>query len=193
MRRLATGILTLACIGVTAGANGFWNDGCAHPVRAGYRTSSVGHRIEAGYRANVQWPSPYVCPDRMHVRAPFDLMVQNGWRRQNLLSPHHFNAEGTALSTAGELKVRWILTQAPPQFRQIFVERSIDPNQTAQRLAIAEQFAVQVAPGEQPMITETNLIAEGRPASVVDAINTRSREYPLPVQLPQWQDTQEVE
>jgi hypothetical protein len=170
----------LACFGVTAGANGFWFDVAVH-------------RIKTGYRENVRWPSPYVCPDRMHVRAPFDLMVQNGWRRQNLLSPHHFNEDGTALSTAGELKVRWILTQAPPQFRQIFIERSIDPNVTQRRLAIAEQFAAQVTPGEEPIVSDTNLIAEGRPASVVDAINTRFMESPPPVQLPQWNDNPTLE
>lgn len=171
MKRLICGIVLLACCSWAAGAQAFWLDAFVH-------------KVETGRRANEQWPSPYVCPDRVHVRAPFEQMVQNGWRRQNLLSPHHFNEDGTALTTAGELKVRWIMTQAPEQYRQIFVERSINPDHTAQRVAIAQQYASQVGLGEQPMVSETNLVSDGRPASIVDAIGTRFQESMPPPVLP---------
>jgi hypothetical protein len=161
----------LACVGWVAGAQAFWLD-------------SFFNHVETGRRANAQWPAPYVCPDRAHVRAPFEQMVQNGWRRQNLMAPYHFKEDGATLTTAGELKVRWILTQAPPQHRQIFVERAFNPTETAKRMEAVQQFAGLIAMGDQPMVTETDMIAEGRPASVVDAIGVRFLESMPPPVLP---------
>ena len=96
---------------------------------------SMDQYLECGYHRNVLWPWPYVCPDRIAVREPFDMMVTNGWRRQNLLGSHHFDPNTNGLSEAGQLQVRWILTQAPPGRRQIYIERSIDPSTTAVRMA----------------------------------------------------------
>jgi hypothetical protein len=112
-------------------------------------------------------------------------MVENGWRRQNLLGPHHFNSETNKLTTAGELRVRWIMTQAPPNRRNIFVERSIEPDITAQRIEMVREYAAQVVvDGQMAQITDTHLISEGRPASVVDATNVRFQESLPPPILP---------
>ena len=62
------------------------------------------HNIKRGYHRNEAWPFPFFCPDRASVREPFRIMVDNGWRRQNLLGEHHFNAETNRLTTAGELR-----------------------------------------------------------------------------------------
>jgi len=144
---------------------------------------SMAHHVKRGYRQNVLWPWPYICPDRMAVREPFAIMVNNGWRRQNLLGSHYFDPQTQQLTTAGELHVRWILTQAPPERRQLFIERSIDPAVTAQRVAAARQYASLVAvDGQVPPIYETNLMAEGRPATMVDMTNVRFMEnMPVPV------------
>lgn len=138
--------------------------------------------IRAGYYKNKAWPWPDNCPDRMSVRAPFETMVQNGWRRNNLLGPHHFNAQKGCLTRAGELKVHWIVTQAPPQHRQMFVERSLDPTVTSQRIASAQDFAKKIVlDGAVPSVQDTHLIAEGRPAGVVDFINVEFRNnMPIP-------------
>ena len=37
------------------------------------------------YRRNVEWPEPFLQPDRAATMMPFSLMIANGWRRQNLL------------------------------------------------------------------------------------------------------------
>jgi hypothetical protein len=141
--------------------------------------------IKAGYHRNAVWPWPYFCPDRAAVREPFAIMVDNGWRRQNLLGPHHFDPEQNALTTAGELKVRWIMTQAPPDRRSIFVERSIDSAVTAERIAAAERYAAQVAiDGQTPQVGDTHLVSEGRPATTVDAIYVRWQESMQPPVLP---------
>jgi len=81
--------------------------------------------IKQGYHVNKQWPWPYVCPDRIAVREPFCIMVNNGWRRENLLGAHHFNPDSNQLTSAGQLRVQWIMTQAPPDHRNIFVERAL--------------------------------------------------------------------
>jgi len=144
---------------------------------------STVHYVKSGYRRNVAWPYPYICPDRVAVREPFEIMVRNGWRRQNLLGAHFFNPLTNQLTTAGELQVRWIMIQAPPEFRQVFIERAIDPTITADRIAATRQYAARVSlDGQTPDVYETNMIADGRPASIVDATNVKFMEnMPVPV------------
>lgn len=146
---------------------------------------STAYYIKRGYHRNVAWPWPYICPDRMAVREPFAIMIENGWRRQNLLGEHHFNADANRLTMAGELKVRWIVTQAPAAHRSIFVERAVEPSVTDSRLATAREYASQVAiDGQAPQVFETYIVSEGRPASIVDSINVRFQESAVPPVLP---------
>lgn len=146
---------------------------------------SMVHYVESGHRQNIDWPWPYICPDRVAVRQPFELMVCNGWRRQNLLGSHHFDPETNQLNTAGELQVQWIMTQAPAAHRQVFVERSIHPTVTAQRTASANAYAARVAiAGQTPQVYDTYLMSEGRPARVVDLTNVRFLESMPPPVLP---------
>lgn len=141
--------------------------------------------VRTGYHRNAEWPWPFMCPDRVAVREPFCQMVDNGWRRQNLLGAHHFNYSNNKLTSAGELRVRWIMTQAPVNRRSIFVERSLSPDITAQRLELVREYAAQVAiDGDAAQVAETHLISEGRPASVVDATNVRFQESLPPPMLP---------
>ena len=142
-------------------------------------------QIQEGYCKNVMWPWPDFCPDRAHARAPFNVMVRNGWRRQNLLGPHHFSPETGELNTAGELKVHWVMTQAPQAYRQIFIERSLEQDVTDQRIVAARSYAEQVAlNGEVPVVQDTHLISEGRPASMIDFINVAFQESMPPPVLP---------
>ena len=173
MKRSVFAIAVLVAFGgLATSAKAVWIDDGAHYVKHGYRVNKV-------------WPWPYVCADRVAVREPFCMMINNGWRRQNLLGPHHFTANADKLTTAGELRVRWIMTQAPNQHRTIFIERDIDPSVTAQRLATARDYATNVSTdGQVAQVVETYLISEGRPASVVDATNVRFQESLPPPALP---------
>ena len=74
-------------------------------------------------------------------------MINNGWRRQNLLGQHHFNPDTNQLTTAGELRVQWIMTQAPPDRRNIFIERTLDGDVNAKRLAVVRDYATRVSIG----------------------------------------------
>ncbi|MCA9241862.1 MAG: hypothetical protein KDA37_16745 [Planctomycetales bacterium] len=126
---------------------------------------------------NERWPSPYVCPDRVNAHAPFEMMVSNGWRRQNLMGSHHFSSDSTQLTQAGELKVQWIMTQAPEAYRRMFVERSVDPAVTEQRIATVREYSVKLAQGgAAPQVSDTHIVSEGRPAATVDFVNTQFRE-----------------
>jgi hypothetical protein len=141
--------------------------------------------VRSGYHRNVMWPWPYTCPDRIAAREPFEIMIRNGWRRHNMLGSHHFNPETNQLTTAGQLHVRWIMTQAPATRRQLFIERSIDPDVTAERLAAARDYASRVTlDGGSPQVAETNLVAEGRPAATVDWTNVQFIEHMPPPVLP---------
>jgi hypothetical protein len=172
MRRILIAAGAVVVLSVASQARAVWVDQTAH-------------YIKHGYHVNTMWPWPYVCPDRIAVREPFCAMVNNGWRRQNLLGAHHFNPETNQLTTAGELRVRWIMTQAPPDRRNIFIERSVDSSVTATRMAAARDYASQVSiDGRPPQVTETYLMAEGRPAAVVDATNLKFQESTPPPVLP---------
>jgi hypothetical protein len=112
-----------------------------------------------------RWPYPYVCWDRAAARAPFPGMIENAWRRQNLVADYHFGADGTQLSEAGQGKVRWILTEAPLQHRTVFVRRGETPQQTAARMKAVGEYAAKIAPdGGPPSILESNLSPPGYPA-----------------------------
>ncbi len=111
------------------------------------------------------WPCPYVCWDREAARAPFPAMIQNAWRRQNLLADCHFTGSGGELSQAGQHKVRWILTEAPVEHRAIFVRRTDTPGQTVARVNAIREYAAKVAPDVGPLsIMETYLRPAGYPA-----------------------------
>jgi len=132
--------------------------------------------LESRREQQNQWPAQFVGQDRVAAKAPFDVMIQNGWRRQNLLGTHHFNEDCTKLTRSGELRVQWILTQAPPEHRQVFIERSLDPDVTQQRIATTNEFAkMVVADGSAIPAQETHILSSGRPAVEVDFVNTQFR------------------
>lgn len=173
MRRM---ILVTMAVGMVAGA-------VSQAGAVGF--DSAVRYVKSGYHRNVEWPWPYVCDDRIAVRQPFAIMVNNGWRHQNLLGQHHFDPTTEQLTKAGELKVQWIATQTPPNRRQIFVERSINPQVTEQRMAVARDYAAHIGTdGQPPQVYDTYLVSEGRPASIVDAVNVRFHESMPPPVLP---------
>jgi len=143
------------------------------------------HDFHYNFHLNNCWPLPYVYADRAHVRDTMESQVANGWRRQHLLGDHYFNSETSELTEAGQIKVRWILTQAPEHRRTLFVQRSLNPDVTQARIASVEQAASQVlGPGETPVIQDTHLMAEGHPAADVASTAIRYRDTKPAPQLP---------
>ncbi|MEO0529280.1 MAG: hypothetical protein AAF266_01755 [Planctomycetota bacterium] len=142
--------------------------------------------LETRRQENNRWPEQFVEADRANTMAPFNVMVQNGWRRQNLLGSHHFNEDGTKLSQSGKLRIQWILTQAPPQHRQLFVEQSLNEEHLANRIATANEFASEVSRDGYPAeAQQTHILSDGRPAVTVDFVNTQFRENMMIPALPE--------
>jgi hypothetical protein len=120
------------------------------------------------------WPAPFVCMDRQAVRAPFCIEVENGWRRQNMLSDFYFEPTTGQLTEAGKLKIRWIVFEAPSQHRDIFVHIAQSNEETQARLSAAAAEAAALAPqGQVPPVMQTSISDSGTPADRVDLIHRK--------------------
>ena len=176
----------LACVTLNS-ASAYWGTQCndCNTCQQPSTVSDAYQYLKAGYQTNSAWPYPHICPDRVRAHAPFETMVENGWRRQNLLGSHYFNPENGKLTRAGELKIEWVLTQTPPNRRQVYVERAMDPNVTDSRLAQVQEFANSIQlNGEQVAVMDTHVRSASRAASMVDAERNSFIESRPPAVLP---------
>ena len=167
--------------------------GSAHAQNCGNRcggghygpTSTYFETFEDSYIENLRWPKQYVHPARRGICQSFATMADNGWRRNNLLGKYHFAPEDEQLSDAGKAKVEWILTQAPPQRRTIFVERTTDAQRTADRVQSVQDLAANTNSAKGPAdVQETDIRDEGHPAGSVDAVFTGFSANQMPPVLP---------
>lgn len=143
------------------------------------------------YAQRNQWPFPYVCPDREAVRAPFAIMVHNGWRRQNMLCEEHFKEGTEELTEAGRLKVQRIMTEVPAPHRTIYVRRAESPETTAARIQAVQELAAKYSPDGSPaVVQETTLAPAGWSAERLDAINRKFHAALPSPQLSQPQNSQ---
>lgn len=166
----AAGLVALA-----AGAGATHGQQCAGHCSQWQSTygPSYSQAYRDSYYENKLWPNQYVAPSRRAICQAFQTQVNNGWRRNNLLGKYDFAPNGEGLSEAGRLRVEWILTTAPPQHRTIFVQRGVDPAQTAGRVAAVQTLAASMTPAVEPVaVQETYMADYGRPASSVDAVFT---------------------
>ena len=125
-------------------------------------------------RRNNAWPYPFLYADRVAVRAPFVVMVNNGWRRQNTLGAHHFREDSSDLTEAGEIKVRWILLEGPVHHQTIYVHAARTAEETAKRVDAVQQLAIKLVPtGALPAVLQTNIPPAGWPAGHIDDINRK--------------------
>lgn len=141
--------------------------------------------VDRGYHRNKYWPEPFIMQDRTFVAAPFVVMTQKGWEEQNLLGPSYFKPETGELNESGQLKVRWIMTQAPVGFRTVYIERAHTPQGTADRMDATRRFADRIAiGGEVPDVRESNMMVHGWPAEYSDAILTKFQQSTPDPRLP---------
>jgi hypothetical protein len=137
----------------------------------GYCNHGPLYSCDAAYHENNMWPNQYVPTARCSVNSAYTAMINNGWRRQNLLGAYHFEAGTNELTTAGKLKSKWILTQAPQDRRMIFVERGTDQSETASRIAAIHSWASNQSPVMEPVqVNDTHIVSEGHTAGSVDSI-----------------------
>lgn len=159
----------------------------ASPAQAQFFAKFL-HNIAQDTKRNNCWPKPFVIPDRQAVRTPIAMMVEEGWKRQNLLGDYYFDSQTGELTEAGELKVRWIATQVPSPHRVIFVNRAESQRDTDARIKSVQALIAKVADNETPpRILESDLEPSGWPARHVDAIGRRFTDgMPEPV-LPEYE------
>ncbi len=141
--------------------------------------------FKSGYTANVIWPRQFAPAARRPICETYAVMVNNGWRRQNLLGDYHFDPKTNELTRAGEMKVQWILTQAPVHRRSVFVQRANNQSETTTRIAAVQGYSSQMSPHVGPVsVNDTHIVAEGHSASAVDNMFTGFQANQLPPVLP---------
>lgn len=139
-------------------------------------------RMKVDIHRNNRWPYTFVYADRAAAQAPFMVMTQNGWRSQNTLGGYYFEVGSAELNEAGRLKIDWILTQAPPQFRMVYVERGENTHLTSARMDAVRKYASTSQDGPEIAVFETAIPARGWPADQIN--NTYVKYYesqPAPV------------
>lgn len=142
------------------------------------------HQSKLDYRRASEWPYPFVCVDRVAQRAPLDIMVDNGWRRENTLGGMMFTEDGT-LTTAGQYKVKWIVTQAPLARRSVWVLRADTAEATAARIDAVQQRIAMIIPGQpMPEVMVTDQPPPGMNGDYLDAIDRSMRSTVPPPRLP---------
>jgi hypothetical protein len=138
----------------SAGWNEFWN------------------RVHVDFHRNNAWPEPFQSADRAAAREPFCIMVNNGWKMQNTIGTFLFNAETNELNSAGEAKVKWVVTQAPIHRRAVFVLVGDTPQDTKARLESVQRYISRIMPeGNLPPVMLTNTEPDGASGEYFDAVN----------------------
>lgn len=131
-------------------------------------------RMHRDYRRNNCWPQPFIVPDRIAARAPFGMMINNGWRAQNTLTDDHFDSETGLLNEAGELKVRDVLTMAPIEHRTVYVLRATKSDLTEIRNRSVQDFVARISDvGDDLQVADTRLRPRGSSADYINTVNTR--------------------
>lgn len=142
------------------------------PASAGDHWHDFWHRVKVDFHRNNAFPEPFQTADRGAQREPFCIMVNNGWKMQNTIGVYMFNHETQELNTAGEAKVKWVVTQAPIHRRAVFVLCGDTPEDTQRRVLSVQAYISRiVAPGHLPPVMITDREPEGASGEYFDAIH----------------------
>lgn len=142
----------------------------AHAQTWGEKWDAFWHRTHVDWHRNNAWPEPFQTADRAAVREPFCIQTDNGWKMQNTVGTFLFD-DNQSLNKAGELQVKWIVTQAPIHRRAVFVLKADNPEQTAARVASVNAAVAKYAGPNIPPVMVTDTEPSGWSGSYVDAIS----------------------
>ena len=135
------------------------------------------HKFWAGYYRNKHWPEPFQTLDRQAVMAPIEQMKNNGWRLHNTLGDQLFVAETNELTSAAEIKVHWIGTQAPVTRRTVFVYGAEHDPVTQARVSAVQAHITQLFPqGGGPSVLVTPVLPRGASGEIFDRVMTGYRD-----------------
>ncbi len=96
-------------------------------------------RVHLDFHRMNAYPQPFNEMDRRATALPIAIMTNNGWRMQNTVGHELFHPETQQLTRAGELKVHWIMTQAPEPRRTVYVLRGNNSSATSVRMQSVER------------------------------------------------------
>ncbi len=116
------------------------------------------------------WPHPYNCEDREYVQNIVRQQANIGWEGATTLHDYHFDPETNRLNSAGDAHLRWILTQAPSQYRTAYVSRGSSDVIGQVRVAQVQVAAQAMVGGNVPPILMKNDAFLGRPAIEIDTL-----------------------
>lgn len=137
----------------------------------GYHTGDPWHNYWVDWHRNNSWPEPFVEPDAASICAAFRADIIKGWEQQNLLGDPHFEANNNKLSPSGMIKLRWILTQNPAEFRTPFVERTASDEITARRVAATQQAAIDLVPSMPVNVAVSDMRMFTTPSDYVTGVH----------------------
>ena len=128
------------------------------------------HRVHTDFYRNNTWPQPFEAADRAAAREPFCIQTDNGWKMQNTIGTFLFDTETQRLNTAGELLVKWIVTQAPIHRRAVFVLKGDNSDATTTRVESVQTAVAKYASGHVCPVLLTDTEPAGWSAAYVDSI-----------------------
>ena len=127
--------------------------------------------VKTDWHRMNHWPKPFTLADRQAMRSPFATMIENGWQRQNTLGSYLFDPETHEISSAGKVQLRWILTEAPDNRHQVYVQQGESLNVTAARVdSVQQSIAAMMPNGTMPPVEQTRRGPVGVAAGVIDAV-----------------------
>lgn len=117
------------------------------------------------------WPHPYVCQDRAFITTVSHLQTVNGWTEETTLYGYHFEDNSTEITHSGRLQLRWILENAPLEYRVVYVQNGDDTAISQNRLnSVRTELVDMVGEPNLPPIMLRVCASLGRPALEVDTI-----------------------
>lgn len=164
MQRISIAVLMFVCLTFVAGnARADWHE--------------FWESVKLDTRRNRAWPEPFQTLDRRVTLSYFAAMQQKGWKLETTITNYHFDRETERLTEAGRRKIRWILTEAPPQRRTVYVLSSENEKITAVRIDSVQRAISQMVPrGPLPPVVRTDHAPRGASAVYVLGVHSRAEE-----------------
>lgn len=154
---------------------------CVGSARADWH--AFWNRVHLDWHRNNAWPEPFQTLDRQTTWSHIMAYEVKGWQMENTLTDAHFDPETQAITSAGQAKLWWIITQQPIERRTVFVLLNQDERTTSIRVDSVQQAITRFLPhGPLPQVVRTSEAPITMPGSYAGDIFTKANESrPAPV------------
>jgi len=129
------------------------------------------HSCTVDFYRNNSWPEPFLTADKMAVRLPYCIQTDNGWKMQNTVGTYLFDRDTQQINQAGELLVKWIITQAPINRRAVFVLKGDNAQDTNNRVQSVQRTMAKYGCVVPVLLTDCEPV--GWSAAYIDTITQR--------------------